>query len=111
MIGDIGIELIDTAGLEPKINDELDNNIREKTLEVIKVSDLIFFVIDARAGVTPNDEYFANQLRREKVKKVVLANKCEGNKGHHGYYLQNNEKIVQRHCFRSTTKSFTYEFN
>ena len=86
MIGDIGIELIDTAGLEPKINDELDNNIREKTLEVIKVSDLIFFVIDARAGVTPNDEYFANQLRREKVKKVVLANKCEGNKGDHGYY-------------------------
>ena len=74
MIGDIGIELIDTAGLEPKINDELDNNIREKTLEVIKVSDLIFFVIDAREGVTPNDEYFANQLRREKTKKVILAN-------------------------------------
>ena len=86
MIGDIGIELIDTAGLEPKINDELDNNIREKTLEVIKVSDLIFFVIDAREGVTPNDQYFANQLRREKTKKVVLANKCEGNKGDHGYF-------------------------
>ena len=86
MIGDIGIELIDTAGLEPKINDELDNNIREKTLEVIKVSDLIFFVIDAREGVTPNDEYFANQLRKEKTKKVVLANKCEGNKGDHGYF-------------------------
>ncbi|PPR66004.1 MAG: GTPase Der [Alphaproteobacteria bacterium MarineAlpha3_Bin7] len=86
MIGDIGIELIDTAGLEPKINDGLDNNIREKTLEVIKVSDLIFFVIDAREGVTPNDQYFANQLRREKTKKVVLANKCEGNKGDHGYF-------------------------
>ena len=86
MIGDIGIELIDTAGLEPKINDELEDNIREKTLEVIKLSDVIFFVIDARKGITPNDEYFANQLRREKAKKVVLANKCEGNKGDHGYY-------------------------
>ncbi len=61
MIGDIDIELIDTAGLEPKINDKLDDNIRAKTLEVIKLSDLIFFVIDARAGVTPNDKYIANQ--------------------------------------------------
>ena len=69
MIGDIAIELIDTAGLEPKINGELEDNIREKTLEVIKLSDLIFFVIDAREGITPIDEYFANQLRREKVKK------------------------------------------
>ncbi len=86
MIGDIAIELIDTAGLEPKINGELEDNIREKTLEVIKLSDLIFFVIDAREGITPIDEYFANQLRREKAKKVILANKCEGKKGDHGYY-------------------------
>ncbi len=86
MIGDIAIELIDTAGLEPKTNGELEDNIREKTLEVIKLSDLIFFVIDAREGITPIDEYFANQLRREKAKKVILANKCEGKKGDHGYY-------------------------
>ena len=38
-------------------------------------------VIDARAGVTPADKFFADQIRRAGARVVLLANKCEGKAG------------------------------
>ncbi len=41
-------------------------------------ADLVLFVLDARAGVTPADEHFAQWLRRQGKKVLLVANKAEG---------------------------------
>ena len=41
-------------------------------------ADAALLLIDGRAGVTPADEFFANQLRRLQVPIVLAVNKCEG---------------------------------
>ena len=42
------------------------------------------FVIDARAGVTPNDRAFADFARRANKPVVLVANKSEGRHGEVG---------------------------
>src|SRR6476620_8530498 len=42
------------------------------------------FVIDARAGLTPNDRAFADFTRRAKQPVVLVANKSEGKQGDAG---------------------------
>ncbi|MFQ5763846.1 MAG: ribosome biogenesis GTPase Der, partial [Rhodospirillales bacterium] len=42
------------------------------------------FLIDARAGVTPMDEHFADWLRAQPTPVIVVANKCEGGAGESG---------------------------
>ena len=44
-------------------------------------ADLVVFVIDARAGVTPADEHFAAWLRRQGRPVLLVANKAEGRAG------------------------------
>jgi GTP-binding protein len=70
--------IIDTAGLEEVFDGSLEARMRRQTEQAVAESDLVFFLIDARAGITPLDEHFAGWLRRVDRKVVVLANKCEG---------------------------------
>ena len=44
----------------------------------IDEADLVFFVIDARAGVTPVDREFAARVRKRGKPVILLANKVEG---------------------------------
>ena len=44
-------------------------------------ADLVLFVIDARAGITPADEHFAHWLRRQGRPVLLVANKAEGRAG------------------------------
>ena len=41
-------------------------------------ADLVLFVVDARAGVTPADRHFAQWLRRQGRPVLLVANKAEG---------------------------------
>jgi GTP-binding protein len=70
--------IIDTAGLEEVFDGSLEARMRRQTEQAVAESDLVFFLIDARAGITPLDQHFAGWLRRVDRKVVVLANKCEG---------------------------------
>src|ERR1700722_595136 len=63
-LGDIPLKLIDTAGLEDKSKDPLMPGMKAQVMEALKGSDVILFVIDGRAGITPLDESFAHLLRR-----------------------------------------------
>ena len=47
----------------------------------IAEADIVLFVIDARAGVTPADEMFADIARRSGHPVIVAANKAEGTRG------------------------------
>ena len=42
-------------------------------------------MIDARAGVTPDDKYFADLVRRAGKPVVLVANKAEGRAGEAGF--------------------------
>ena len=57
-IGDLDLELIDTAGFEDVTDDSLEARMRTQTELAIDEADVALFVIDSRDGVTPLDEVF-----------------------------------------------------
>ncbi len=77
-LGDIKFTVIDTAGLEEAPIKKLEGRMRQQTDIAIQEADIILFMIDARAGIVPNDEKFAGLLRASNKPVILLANKCEG---------------------------------
>ena len=83
-IGDIDLELIDTAGFEDVSDASLETRMRLQTEKAIDEADVAFFVMDAREGVTALDRIFAEILRHKKKPVLMIANKAEGHAGHAG---------------------------
>ena len=52
--------------------------MREGASHAVRDADLVLFVIDARAGLTPVDRHFAQWLRRQDKPVMLVANKAEG---------------------------------
>ncbi len=77
-VGGLDLALIDTAGFEDAKGDTLEAKMRASTEAALEEADLAVFVLDARAGVTPMDETFAELVRRTGLPVVIVANKCEG---------------------------------
>jgi GTP-binding protein len=77
-LGDIDLELIDTAGFEDLSDQSLEARMRQQTERGIDECDVAFFIIDAREGVTPLDRIFADILRKRDKPVVMIANKAEG---------------------------------
>jgi len=80
-LGDIDLELIDTAGFEDQTDESLEARMRRQTELALDDAEVILFVIDAREGVTPLDEVFAGILRRTDKPVIMVANKAEGQAG------------------------------
>jgi len=85
-IGDLKFRVIDTAGLEEISDDSLEGRMRQQTEVAVEEADVVLIMIDARAGVTPMDRHFAEDIRRVGAKTVLAANKCEGRSGQDGLY-------------------------
>jgi GTP-binding protein len=83
-IGNLSFRVIDTAGLEEKFDDSLEGRMRRQTEIALGEADVVLMLIDAKAGVTPLDEHFANWLRRSETPVILVANKCEGKAGEPG---------------------------
>ncbi len=83
-VGDLRLRLIDTAGLEEAAPESLADRMSKATESAIKDADLVLFVIDARAGVTPTDEHFAQVLRASGRPVTLVANKTESRAGDSG---------------------------
>ncbi len=77
-IADLRFKVLDTAGYEDKTDGSLEDRMRQQTEIAIRDADVILFMIDARAGVTPLDERFAQVLRRAGKDVHLIANKAEG---------------------------------
>jgi len=77
-LGDLTFRVIDTPGLEEAPQESLQGRMRRQTEAAVAESDLVLFMIDARAGVTPMDEAFAELVRASGKKASVIANKAEG---------------------------------
>lgn len=76
-IADIEFRLVDTAGLEEAFDDSLEGRVRAQTERAIAEADVVLFLIDARAGVTPLDRHFADRLRRAEQPVILVTNKAE----------------------------------
>ncbi len=85
-LGDLTINIIDTAGLEVADEDALETRMRLQTEEAVQMADVCLFMTDSRAGITPMDEYFANVVRKSGKPTVLLANKSEGRAADAGFY-------------------------
>ena len=85
-LADLPLLLIDTAGFEDVDDGSLEARMRVQTEAAIADADLALFLIDARAGLTPMDQRFAEVLRRADLPVVLAANKCEGKAGLTGLY-------------------------
>ena len=72
------VRLIDTAGLEESAPETLAGRMRASSAVAVTEADLVVFVVDARDGLTPADEHFAQWLRRQNRPVLLVANKAEG---------------------------------
>jgi GTP-binding protein len=83
-LGDLDLELVDTAGFEDVTDESLESRMRRQTERALSEADVVLFVIDAREGVTPLDQVFAETLRRYDKPVILVANKTEGRAGDAG---------------------------
>ena len=85
-LGDLDLDLIDTAGFEDVTDESLEARMRAQTELAVDEADVALFVIDAREGVTPGDEIFAEVLRRKGKPVVLAANKSESKASEAGVF-------------------------
>ena len=83
-LGDLDLELIDTAGFEDVDDESLQSRMRTQTERAVDDADVCLFIYDAREGVTPLDGIFADLLRKRGKPVVLVANKAEGKAGDDG---------------------------
>jgi GTP-binding protein len=84
-LGDLRFTAIDSAGLEDATDDSLQGRMRRLTERAVEMADICLFLIDARVGVTPTDQVFAEILRKKNANVIVAANKSEGKAGEAGF--------------------------
>ncbi len=83
-LGDLEFFVFDTAGLEESTPTSLAGRMVQQTQAAIEHADAIFFVMDARIGVTPADRAFAAHVRKAGKPTILVANKSEGKAGEAG---------------------------
>ena len=76
-VGEMEFIAIDTGGIDGT-EEGIELKMAEQSLLAIDESDVVLFLVDARAGVTPGDIVIANHLRRQQKKVFLVANKTDG---------------------------------
>ena len=77
-LADLKFTVIDTAGLEEATDESLQGRMRRLTERAVDMADVCLFMIDARTGITPADQVFAEILRKRADHVLLAANKAEG---------------------------------
>ena len=76
-LGRVPYVCIDTGGLVENPSG-MDALMRIQTEHAIQEADRLIFMADARAGLTPQDQFFARELRRSGKPVFLAVNKAEG---------------------------------
>lgn len=71
------ILLVDTAGLDTEESSDLDAQVQSQARAAVKQADAILFVVDAQAGLLPQDEDIARTLRRSDKPMALAVNKID----------------------------------
>jgi GTP-binding protein len=69
--------LVDTGGVDVADASPLTRQIAEQARNAVAEADLVVFLVDARAGITPGDAEIAEILRRSRKPIIVVANKVD----------------------------------
>ncbi len=77
-VGERPYLVVDTGGLEPVAKDGILHEMARQTRQAIDEADLVLFIVDGRAGLTPQDRIIATQLRKTGRPLMLLVNKSEG---------------------------------
>jgi GTPase len=85
-IGKHDVILTDTAGLEDAEPGSIAARMRDQSEQAIAESDLVVFVIDARAELTAVDRGIATLVRSSGKPFILAANKSESRASDAGYY-------------------------
>jgi GTP-binding protein len=83
-LGDLDFTVIDTAGLDEAAPQSLTGRMQAQTNAAIAHADVLLFLVDARAGLTPVDRAFAALVRKSGKPTILIANKSEGRTGEAG---------------------------
>ncbi|MBI1398427.1 MAG: ribosome biogenesis GTPase Der [Betaproteobacteria bacterium] len=70
--------VVDTGGLEPVAKDGIMHHMARQTLQAVDEADAVILLLDARAGLSPQDREIASRLRRSGRKLWIVVNKAEG---------------------------------
>src|SRR3982750_4855160 len=85
-LGALTFRVLHPAGLEEADEASLLGRMRAQTEAAIAEADAVLFLMDARAGVLPADQPFAELVRRSGKPVILVANKVEGGAGMAGAY-------------------------
>ncbi len=69
--------VIDTGGLVIENPSVIESQMRIQTERAVAEADRLVFIVDARAGLTPQDEIVARELRRSGKPIILAVNKIE----------------------------------
>lgn len=79
--GRLKFDLSDTPGLvdfgDSKTPNDVIEGMRNQALSTLQNADIVLFIIDAKQGITPNDEELAQTLRRNSKTVITVINKSE----------------------------------
>jgi GTP-binding protein len=70
--------VVDTAGFDPTAKDGILHEMARQAEQAIVEADVLLFLVDGRAGLTPHDEQIAARLRRDGRSVLLVVNKSEG---------------------------------
>ena len=77
-LGDKPFLVVDTGGFEPSAKEGIVHEMARQAEAAIAEADVLLFVADGRAGLTPQDKAIADRLRRANRPLHLVVNKAEG---------------------------------
>lgn len=73
--------LVDTGGFDPPADQDFAQEVHTQIRLALKEADLVLFLTDGRAGLSPMDHEVADALRRTHKPVILAVNKVDGPKG------------------------------
>ncbi|MCX7172551.1 MAG: ribosome biogenesis GTPase Der [Proteobacteria bacterium] len=77
-LGDKPYLVVDTGGFEPAAKDGIMHEMARQAEAAIAEADVLLFVVDGRAGLSPQDQAIAERLRKTGRPLLLVVNKGEG---------------------------------
>lgn len=76
-VGDRPFIVIDTGGISGQ-EEGIDEAMASQSFQAMNEADIVFFMVDANAGITSGDRLIADYLRRNSKDAYLVANKIDG---------------------------------
>ena len=77
-VGERPYLVVDTGGLEPVAKEGIMFEMARQSRQAVDEADMVLFLVDGRAGCTPQDLIIATELRKTGKPILLLVNKAEG---------------------------------